>query len=356
MGKTKLVLINGNQFGYSAGHYYYCKYLKDQFDIQYICFDRNRKKLELENVKVHYVSFEGNKFIRIFRFLYQSFKICKQIKPDILFVVQFNLCPVLALFCKASIKVLDIRTGSLSTHSFKRNLDNFTIKLHTFFFRKKIILSESLRQKIKLRKKNLLVLPLGAEVFYSGSHEYSPFKLLYVGTILDRNIHQTIEGIGLFIQENPEFAQSVKYTIVGFGSDNDIFKLHEAIDKYKLHDQIFFEGLKNYDDLPIYFQNCNIGVAYIPITDFYNCQPATKIYEYALSGLYTIATNTDENKLAINIKNGVLCDDNAESFAKALKEVYNMRNSINETEIRNSLRNHQWDILVNNNLKPFLIN
>jgi hypothetical protein len=356
MVKSKLLLINGNQFGYSAGHYYYCKYLKDHFDIQYICFDRNRKKLELEGVKVHYVSFEGNKIKRIYRFLHQCNTICKQIKPDVLFIVQFNLCHILALICKSPLKVLDIRTGSLSPNTLRRNIDNYFIKVHTLFFDKIIILSESLRQKIKLKKKNLVVLPLGAEEFFTGNHEFTNLNLLYVGTILDRNIHQTVEGIGLILQKKPEYISKIKYTIVGFGSELDIFKLNEAIEKNKLHNEVVFEGLKNYDELPSYFQKCNIGIAYIPITDFYNCQPATKIYEYALSGLYTIATNTYENKLAITEKNGILCGDTPESFAEAIEKVFDQLEFIQEEEIRNSLKNHRWSIIVNDILKPFLNN
>ncbi len=42
--------------------------------------------------------------------------------------------------------------------------------------------------------------------------------------------------------------------------------------------------------------------------EFYNVQPATKIFEYSMSGLITIATDTFENKIN-KWDNGILCDD-----------------------------------------------
>jgi hypothetical protein len=310
--------------------------------------------MELEGVHVHYVSFEGNKIKRISRFLYQCIRICNQIQPNILFIVEFNVCFLLTLTCKAPLKVLDIRTGSLSPNFLKRNLDNFYIRIQSVFFNKVTILSESLCQKIKLNKKNILILPLGAEEFYKGSHDYSNLNLLYIGTLNKRNIHQTIEGLGIAVQKKPEYYSKIKYTIVGPGSETDILKLKESIEKYNLQNMVVYEGLKNYNELPPYFKICNIGIAYIPITDFYNCQPATKIYEYALSGLFTIATNTYENKLAITEKNGILCDDTAESFAEAIEKVNDRLAFIKEKDIRDSLKNNQWNVLVSNILEPFL--
>jgi len=49
---------------------------------------------------------------------------------------------------------------------------------------------------------------------------------------------------------------------------------------------------------------------------YYDCQPATKTFEYILSGMVCIATSTYENKKLINNINGVLCND----IQKALQE------------------------------------
>jgi glycosyltransferase involved in cell wall biosynthesis len=311
--------------------------------------------MELEGVNVHYVSFEGNRIIRILRFLHQCIKIGTQIKPDVLFVVEFNLCQVIALAITAPLKVLDIRTGSLSPNAAKRKLENTYIKTQSLFFDRIIVLSQSLQEKMNLKTKNLIVLPLGAEEFYKGRHTFKSLELLYVGTLRKRNLHQTIEGLGIFLQKRPEYLFNIKYTIIAFGSDKEKSQLFEAITKYKLQNNVLFEGLKNYDELPPFFEKCNVGVAYTPVTDFFNCQPVTKIYEYAISGLYTIATNTLENQRTITDKNGILCNDTPESFAEAIEKVYYNLEHIQESEIRKSLIHHRWNILVKNVLEPFLI-
>lgn len=354
MNKTKLLLINGNQFGYSAGHYYYCKYLKDKYDIQYICYDRGQKKMLMDGVNVHYIPFNGNKLKRILRFLFHSIRLCRIFKPDIVFVVYFDLCSLLAFFCRANLKVLDIRTGSLALNSYKRNLDNLLIRIQANFFDRIFILSDSLKQKIKLNHKHVRILPLGAEIFYSGRHDFNRLNLLYVGAVRQiRNIHKTIEGVGIFLQKNPEFHSKISYSIVGFGGDYDILKIKETIDRCGLGSVVIYEGHKNYEELPPYFEKSNIGVAYVPITDYFNCQPATKTYEYALSGLFTIATSTYENKLSVTQENGILCNDTAEDFAEALEVVSKNLATISEERVRDSLKNNCWSVIVAQILEPF---
>jgi hypothetical protein len=195
---------------------------------------------------------------------------------------------------------------------------------------------------------------LGSEEIYNGNHEFKQLNLLYVGTLHKRNLHQSIEGLGMLLQKKPEFNSKITYTIIAFGSETEELKLKEVIEKYNLQDTVALEGLKNYDELLPYFEKSNIGIAYTPITDFFNCQPVTKIYEYALSGLFTIATSTNESKLAITEKNGILCDDTPESFAEALEKVYNRLEFIQESDIRSSLKNNHWSIIVNRVLEPFL--
>ena len=95
----------------------------------------------------------------------------------------------------------------------------------------------------------------------------------------------------------------------------------------------------------------NLGVAYVPMTPYYECQPSTKIYEYVLSGMYCIATNTYENRILIEPVNGLICDDNAESFCEALEQYHKMdRSGFNSAEIRKSMEKYEWSNIVNNQL------
>ena len=354
VSKKKLLLINGNQFGYSAGHYYYCKYLRGKFEIEYICFDRGRKKMEMEEVKVWYVSFEQNKIKRSVNFILTCIKQSRKFRPEVLFVVYYNFCFLLSLFCEAKLKVLDIRTGSLANNKLKRKLENTILYIQSLFFTKTIVLSESLREKLGINQRKTLVLSLGAEIYYSGIHDFQHLHLLYVGTLNNRRIYETIEGLGIFLKKHPQNIDKVFYTIVGFGTSKDEQKLNKVIKQNGLEWLVSFKGRRNYNELPPFFENANVGVAYIPIQDRYQRQPATKVYEYALSGMFTIATDTFENRKIIDYTNGILCIDNPQSFVDALEFCFESRLTFNSETIRDTLKEYEWVKLVSNNLLPFL--
>lgn len=71
--------------------------------------------------------------------------------------------------------------------------------------------------------------------------------------------------------------------------------------------------------------------------------------EYALSGLYTIATNTYENRQVIHSNNGILINDTISDFAKALYDTYQHRREYNSQTIRKSMENGNGK---NNTTKP----
>jgi hypothetical protein len=353
-GKKKLLMINGNQFGYSAGHYYYCMYLKDRFDIEYICYDRGRVKMAIEGVTVNYVPFFSNKFKRLTQFILNCIKISKRYKPDVLFVVYFNLSFILSLMCYGKKKILDIRSGSLSPNKFKRNIANNAIKFQSLFFKNIIVLSESLREFLNISPNKTLILPLGAEIYYTGSHNYKELNLLYIGTLDSRKIYETIEGLAIFLRKNTSYHTSANYTIIGFGTNSEIERIKKTILEHSLENIVKYEGIKNYNELATYLERANIGVAYFPINDEFQRQPATKIFEYGLSGLFTIATNTYENRRVLNPINGLLCIDTPESFSESLENYSNLYTSINSSDIRNSFMNYTWKNIVDSLLKPHL--
>lgn len=352
--KRRLLIVNGNQFGYSAGHYYYCKYLRKHFDIHFICFDRGLPKIDLDEIKIEYIPFERNKFVRLYKFIWLSLKRSWILKPYYLLVVYFNFCFLLGLMAKSKHKVLDIRTGDLSHRKFIRLLKNKMIRIQAIFFQKKIILSESLRKLLRIGAENVLILPLGAELIDSGSHDYRNMNLLYVGTFDSRRISESIKGISIFLKKFPTKNVGIRYKLIGFGSTHEIDEIKSTIENLHLEEIVSLEGRKNHSQLHYYFSWANVGVSYVPINEAFNVQPPTKIYEYAINGLFTIATATDESKLIIKESNGILCDDSAESFADALEECQIKLPLINESAVRESLSENSWVKLVNNKLIPFL--
>jgi hypothetical protein len=351
--KKKILFINPHQFGHTTGYYYYCQYLKTSFDITLICLDEGLKKLDICGVKIIYISRKKNKFNRLFFFILDSVKETYKLNYDVVYVYSFYFSFIISLFSRKSKKILDIRTGSIATNQCKRFLFNNLIKLNTFFFSRVIILSNDLIDLLKINKSKCHLLPLGAEKYFDGIHTFNDMKLLYIGALNTRNVAQSVEGVYYFLRNN-HFKFNISYKIIGFGNPFEEELLIETIEKLKLKNYVVFEGRKNYEELPDYFQNSNIGVSWVPITPAFNYQPATKTFEYILSGLFCMATSTKANRDLINNKNGILFKDTPEAFAEALEEVFKLKNSISSVQIQKTLEGFSWQELIHYNLTPFL--
>jgi glycosyltransferase involved in cell wall biosynthesis len=351
--KGKLLFINANQFGYSAGHYHYCKYLAESFEIEYVCFDRGRKKMSLSGVSVHYLPFGDKKLDRQFRLLRAGMKHISAFRPDVLFVVYFSLS---FLFSTAAVKkkILDIRTGSLQESAFRRNVENSLIRFQSLFFKHCIVLSESLRSLLNISAARTFILPLGSEIFSTKERHFHDLNLLYVGSLDGRRIEETIHGLAKFLKTHSDENIRARYRIVGKGRGDVI--LEQVIKSKGLGSVVSLEGYKNYEELPVYFDEANVGVAFVPMKTYYQAQPATKIFEYALSGMFTIATDTLENRNFITAENGCICNDTAEGFASGLSGFWEKRQRLNEKRIRESLADYEWHKLVTGKLLPYLKN
>jgi len=355
LGKRNLLLVVPNQFGYSAGYYYYCYYLQEEFNITFFCFDYGLPKIDLYGVDVIYFPYNLGKTKRLLSFISSAIVETYENKYDIIFTKSFKMSEFIGLLGKGSKKILDIRSGSLNNNKLKRRIDNYLIKFRSLYFDNITILSESLRNLLRIPEKKSYILPLGSVVFYRGRKNFSEMKLLYVGTFDKREIYKTIEGFALFFKNYKNMIKC-SYTIIGYGKEHEIQMIQDNIKKYNLENIINFVGRKNYTELKPYFKNNNIGVSWVPKTKYFEVQPPTKTFEYILSGMPCIATNTFENKRLINKKNGVLCNDTPSDFFKALKDIYKNLKSYNSSIIRQTLAKHKWYNIVNNYLKKYLKN
>lgn len=131
--KEKLLFINPHQFGHTAGYYYYCKYLRTEYNIKYLGFDEGLKKLVMPGTNVIYIQQKKNKILRILNFLYNSIRESYRCNYDILYVYSFYLSFIIGLFAKKSRKILDIRTCSVSANPLKRRLINRLLSFNTLF-------------------------------------------------------------------------------------------------------------------------------------------------------------------------------------------------------------------------------
>ena len=346
----RLLIIQQHQFGYLTDSYKWCEYLKGIYNITILCYDTGKPKVELGDIRVKYLKVNGSRYTRGLKFILMCFWYMLQSKKSI--IVYFEKCYVLKCLLPFKKMILDIRT--LSVHKDKESRKKYNAELLSSckYFNTVSVISEGIARHLNLKKQKVEILPLGADVISRKHKDYSVLRLLYVGTLTNRDIDKTIEGFDLFIKKFPDV--DISYEIVGDGNGGELEKLKNLVIQKNLNKWINFYGLVPYDKLSPFFDDCNIGVSFIPKTEYFDNQPPTKTYEYALSGLYVIATSTDSNKRIITSDNGILINDTVQAFADALYQIYQNRENINEVKIRASLIDSLWPNIVNNRLISIL--
>jgi len=351
MMKNRLLVVDRTQYGYQTGSYKYVQYLKDKYDITYICFDQNKSHYEEEGVEIIYISRSSSFWKRIYTFISHVLDIIKRDSHDIILIRYFFLSSLIPFLSKKR-SVLNIRTGSVGFNPFKNLLLDKIMLFESRFFDRVLVISASLAKKLSFNSYKVDILPLGSDILSFKSKDYSKLHLFYMGSLALRGIDQTIEGIYIFLQKNRDI--EIKYDIIGRGGAVDVASIESAIKRFKLEEYVFFHGEKRHSELGDYFDSSTVGVSYIPMTSYFDCQPPTKTFEYLGAGMVCLATRTAENIAVINEKNGQLCDDNPESFADALKEIYLKRDGYRTSAIQASLKEYQWRDIVNDRLYPAL--
>lgn len=347
-----ITIISQEQFGYNTERYYFCKYLKDVFDILYLCWDHGLRKIDMEGVKVIYVSRKGNTLLRTTRFLRYALENIGD-KRDIVFVKYFKWVSLaLRLMRPGHRFVLDIRTASVHGSSIVRRFHDMRLKFESRFFRHITVVSESLAEKLGMANR-ARILPQGADIISSNHKSFESVHLLYVGTLFNRKIDVTIRGFKQFFEDFKDRI-AISYTIIGDGPNNEARELKDMVFGYGLSHVVKVIGFIPYPQLRPWFDAANIGVSYIPMADYYDCQPVTKTFEYLLSGMPVIATNTSENRRVIDSHNGVIIGDSAEDFCSGLNAIYEKRHMFESAIIRSNAMGYSWRNIVQDNLRQYL--
>lgn len=346
----RLLIISKEQFGYHTDIYKWCQYLRDDYDIEVVTFG-GKEIVEMEGVTNHYVSNRGTRSVRGIRYILTCLCHILFFKGVIL-VCYFRECHILKRIFPRKKMLLDIRTLDVSSDVSTRHKENALIKQCTDLYDYVTIISEGLRKKINLDDEKSAVLPLGADPVSVNHKTFENLRLLYVGTLFNRDVHKTIEGLNLVIKSMPEM--DVHYDIVGDGLGDERIELQRMINEMGIDDKVTLHGYIQHSRLNDFLDKCNVGVSFVPITEYYDFQPATKSFEYILSGLYTIATGTYCNKEIINESNGVIIDDTPEAFASAVLGVYNHLGEIQKTDIQLTLSDYTWKNIVNIKMKAIL--
>ncbi|WDP90544.1 MAG: glycosyltransferase [Desulfobacter sp.] len=350
--KKKLLIINAKQFGYHIDTFSYCKYANKHFNISYLGFDSGEPKLNVDGVECIYILRKGNVLVRYFRFLFACLKICKR-NYDAIFIKYFIGCALVKLYHKQKVFVFDIRSGYISGNKTINKTNDFILKFESRFFRYISVISKSLAEKMRLAKYKCHILPLGADPINARFSASDALNLLYVGTFDGRQIEDTIQGFSKFFKK---YGGSIEmtYDIVGDGHNGELENLKQLVNKKGLNGIVRLPGYIHQNRLSSYFNRCNVGVSYIPITEMYDCQPPTKTFEYIIAGMPVIATNTKENAVIINEENGILIKDSAEGFYQGLKKLVRLKAEYDPPSIRKKALKNSWHRIVQDNFIPFI--
>ena len=352
--KNRILFVNRFQYGYHIDSYKYCEYLKNTLCVSYIGWDFGLKKIESEDVNITYISRDGNKLKRYYRFMQQVNKRIRTGNFDAIFIVYFNLASIIKALNPKKTFIIDIRTGAVFKNKYKNVLLNSILKLECAMFNHITIISKSLAELIGLEKYHLL--PLGGESFSLNTKVSEIIHLLYVGTLQNRDIIECVKGFHWylkFMKGKHEYEHI--FTIIGDSSGNELEEIKKYILDNGLEKLVKPMGFIHNDKLHEYFEKATVGVSYIPIVSHYENQPPTKTYEYLLSGLPVIATRTKENTKIVAPNCGELIDDNAESFSIGLQRLVSNFSFYKDLDIRGIYKDNLWENVVANNLKPFIL-
>lgn len=347
-----ILIVNKEQYGYHIDTYKYCVYLSGKFNITYICWDENRDRITTDGIRCIYLKKEGN-ILNRFSILIRSMK--KEIKNnnyDIIFILYFFGCSILRLLNFNSVFNLDIRTIAVTEKKTKNFLFDKLLKLETLFFKNISVISEETGKQLRIN--DFIVLPLGGERLVKSEILFKNLNLIYVGTLSNRNIMDLIMGFQAYVQNFPLGKKST-LTVIGDGYNNELDIINQFIKNNCLEDFIFTTGYIQNDKLGFYLEKASCGISFVPITPYYQNQPPTKTYEYLLSGLPVLATNTHANAKIIQSSNGVLIQDDIESVAKGIFEISEKLSSYNSKQIQKEMEGSLWKNIVNDILYPYLI-
>lgn len=351
MKKKELLIICKEQLGYLTDVYKWCENLKDNFSIRVVCYDRKREKFNIEGVDVVYVDGSWPHIARGVMFLAVSIINIAFFHGHII-VSYFDGCSALKKLFPRRYMFLDIRTMSVFADEKDRRKSDDILKKAVRDFDYVTVISESVRKKLGVPVDKSSIVHLGADARSYYPKDFSMLNLLYLGTLDNRHIEKTLYGLS-YAKCSSRFKKPLHYYIAGTGYKNEEEELRLLVKKLELQDQVSILGYIRHDRIDELLQKCNVGVSFIPMTEYFDCQPPTKTYEYIFSGLFTIATATTANKEIIDEAIGLLIDDTPESFGDALlylNDCFIPRKTINESY----LDSHLWKNIVATQLVPLL--
>lgn len=345
--------IVSEQYGSNTDIVKYVEYLSRRYKVNILTFDYGHKRITVpQNTGIIYLRHTHS---RIFNAL--SLMLCSvfmlALCSGAVFVEVFSYCGILpkVLFWKKM--HIDVRTLSVEPDPQLRKYQNERLNKDVNSFSTASFISEGVMAQLQIDSRvRTFILPLGGEIRSQTVKSFDRIDLLYVGTLHNRNIIQTLQGLYIFHTANPEIP--IHYDIIGGGDQIQENLLRSFVAEHEMSEMVIVHGQQPYSEIARFYDKCNVGLSYVPQYDCYQYQPPTKTYEYILSGLFCLATNTESNKEVIEPCNGLLHDDNPKALAAALESMWMARETISDSELRASLVDYEWMTLLDNKLRPII--
>ncbi len=350
--RESIVLVSFEQFGYHIDTLEYCRHLRDRYSVTYLCLDHHLPRRELEGIEVVYCRRRpfGKAEVGL---LLDAAATVARLRPDVVFLRRTKLSFLLRLRFPWTPMVFDVRSGSVETGARRRAIENILLRFNSWFFRDITVISGGLAQQLGLPRR-ARVLPLAADRQQQlTTAPRNELRLVYVGTFKNRHLDRTVDGLKLFLAAGGT-AVPVRYTIVGFGSDEERRTISEAVVAQGLDDLVEIRDRLDHEDLPALLAEHNVGVAFTPKVPWFEHQPSTKIYEYLHSGLLCLATDNAANREVVSGDNGVLVDDSADAVARGLDRILDLLPQWSPRTVADGVRESTWEGIVSGTLVPLL--
>lgn len=343
----KLLIIAPYQFGELSDCYYWAKYaVLEGWAVTYIGYKynkRNIKERHYPGVKVIGVTHYNSRILLgILFYLRCVYEILIHKHTNVI-VCRMPGCQLLPKIFPQRNIILDVRTLSVSANPDVRFSKDKELARIAALFNNCTVISEGVGDKIC---KSYHVLPLGAEEISTKPKVFDSIRLFYIGTFNNRNLSEFIKGLAKF---QKSFDGDISFDIVGGGNDEEERMIKSTICSTGVRG-VSMHGYLTHDEAVSLFDKCNVGVCYVPVTDYYQHQPPTKLYEYLLSGMACISTDTVANLSVMNEDNGVVIKDTVDDVCRGLVEIGKKMHAFDSSRIVSNSLHYHWKNIVKNNV------
>lgn len=265
----------------------------------------------------------GRKITNVFNALYYLFaasKVASRIPNDLL-VIRTQKLPFVYKLLLSNRNNFAMFFHAELDFTLKGRLYNLVSRYSASLFDKIIIDTEQNIIDNRLPAKKCHVCGFGFIPRQFVNRSFDSMRLIYVGTLINRNVHQTIYGFKRFFDEYQDRVE-MDYHIIGIVSGEDEILVKTALQEVGNSAPVVYHGWLEDETVDEMFGRANIGVAFNREDSCYKNFISFKLHEYILSGMVVTSTFSELRNSVVNDVNGVIHESSIDGFYNALKSIY----------------------------------